>query len=237
MKRIIYDYENPHIVGRARNSFPLAKVIVAIIVISLVIALIYILFFHDSAKYKYDAKEYFAVVMGEYDTESAALTAAEEIKARGGGGYVIAEQSFGVVIAVYQSEDDALTVAKRYGYKVKSTGKYTITASRDKVKLCALPEQLFENIYSASVSLDKGEISEAAAAYALSKSVETINQYKAELVVANSGADKLLSEVEKMYNKLTLSVTKECSYSVSSRLKYCLSEVTFIYKSFLISIS
>ncbi|MCH5164162.1 MAG: hypothetical protein J1F36_04020 [Clostridiales bacterium] len=237
MKRIIYDYENPHIVGRAKSSFPLVKVIVGIIIVSLVIALIYILFFHDSAKYRYEAKEYYAVVMGKYDSESAALTAAEEIKARGGGGYVIAEQPFGVVAAVYQSEADALTVAERYGYEVKSTGKYTITASREKVKLCALPEQLFDSIYSASLSLDKGEISEAAASYALNRAEETINEYKKELVALNSSADKLLSAVEKMYDKLTLSILKESSYSVSSRLKYCLSEVTFIYKSFLISIS
>ena len=237
MKRIIYDYENPHIVGRARNSFPLAKVIVGIIIVSLIIALIYILFFKDSAKYRCEAKEYFAVVIGEYDTESAALTAAEEIKARGGGGYVISERPFCVAIAVYQSEADAITIAERYGYAIKSTGKYTITASHDKVKFCTLPEQLFDTIYSASIALDKGEISEAAAFYALNRAEETINEYKKELVAINYGVDKLLSEVEKMYNKLTLAVSKESSYSVSSQLKYCLSEVTFIYKSFLISIS
>lgn len=245
MKRIIYDYDNPHIVGKSKSSFPLAKVIVAIIVISLVVALVYVLFFKKTA-HSHACKEYFAVIMGEYNDENTAYAAAEEMKSKGGGGYVCEGEKFGVVACVYQNEADADAVAERYGAKVVATGKYTLTAdlgsdekSLGAVRLCSLPETLIDEVYELARALDGDEISSEAAECALDGIIEDFNESKSELDELHKifFGDRLLDGAEKMYDSVANEFDRECSFSTSSRLKYILGSVTFIYKNFLISIT
>ncbi len=247
MKRIIYDYENPHIVGKASRSFPLAKIIISIIVIFFAIALIYILFFRKPS-YKLESKEYFSVVSGEYESETEASRAAEEIKSRGGGGYVAPNGKYEVVVAVYDNRDDADAIATRYGYIIKDLGRYTLGAdlddaelSRKALKLCVFPEQIFDSVYETLNSIGKGELSADAAEYSLEQLSETLSQKHDELkvLIEKYPSDKLLLSADEMYERLFASATeaKQAGYTVSVRLRYWLIELTYIYKNFLITIS
>lgn len=244
MKRIIYDYDNPHIVGRAKRSFPLGKVIVAIIAVSLVVALIYILFFRDS-KVRGESREYYSVVTGVYEDKGDAFSAAREIRLKGGGGYVTDESPYGVIASVYKSKEDALTIAERYGWEVVSTGSYGLksdyggNSGQAELRLCMMPEELFDPIYELAVMLDKGETSEAATDKALSALTDEVEARLSELesLKEKNKSSVLLSEAVKMYDKISEALTRESAYSMSSRVKYCLIEVTYIYKSFLKSVS
>lgn len=244
MKRIIYDYENAHIVGRAKHKFPLAKIIIAIIVVSLLVALIYVFFFRKTS-HESESKEYFVVVSGCYEDENDAKKDAETIKSKGGGGYIINESEYEVIVSVYKSQEDALSVAKRYGYEVKSTGIFAIKAnlsnvsiSKEAVRLAKLPEILFEDVYDASVSFDKSEISLDAALHAVSLAQETLSEFCEKLDEIKNGEDKLIIKIKEMYSRLDNALIRVVDGgSVSSRLKFCLIEVTYIYKNFLNAIS
>lgn len=235
MKRIIYDYENPHIVGRSKHSFPLGKVIVAIIVIALAIALIYIIFCKKSSHKKYEAKEYYTVSAGSYSDRSAAENAAKSLKTAGGAGYIAEGEQFVVVAAVYSSRSDADSVAKRYGYLVAGTGSFEAEFSEEAAYMVALTEQAFDEIYKASVSLDKGEISKEAALSLADKQYERIAESKDELDRCKS--DRLFSELSLMYEKILSALKSAKEGQASWQLKYCLVDITFIYKNFFKSIS
>ncbi len=243
MKRIIYDYENPHIVGRANKSFPLAKVIVAIIVVALLVALVYILFFRKTSYYV-ENKGYFSVVSGEFDSESEAIRAAAEIKSRGGGGYVVKESKYEVIVAVYDSKKSADAVAERYDYTVKDLGEYSLEINFADPSLCkeaaeiyAFPQQIIDTLFSESISLDTGELSSVAVLHSLDKLGESvdINYDRLTKIKNKYSSDNSLKQCTTMYEKIksALSNVKEGEYTISVSLKYCLTELTYIYKNFL----
>ncbi|MBR2970607.1 MAG: hypothetical protein IKC48_02280 [Clostridia bacterium] len=239
MKRIIYDYEKPHIVGRARGSLRGARTIVFILAISLAVTLIYVLLFKDKS-IKSEAQVFYAVISGQYDNEIEAASAADQIRQKGGGGYI---ESGEVVVAVYPSDTEAQAVADRYGYKVVSTGEYKPKLRYDdkevgnKVqRLLLLPEEIFESIYSATVALDSNQLSEAAALYVLQGTIKKLNSAVIEIeeLKEKYSSDKLLDELLVAYSDLASSLSEQSSYSFSSRLKYCGAKVVFTYKKLLI---
>lgn len=241
MKRIIYDYENPHIVGKASKSFPLAKIIVTVIVIALAVALIYILFFRKTSYY-IENKAYYTVVSGEYDSESEAIRAAAEIKSRGGGGYVLKGSKYAVIVAVYDSRENAEAVADRYDYRVNEIGKYTLKVEIDNeygkeaAELSAYPQQIIDTLYTTSISLDKGELSSAATLYSLDKLIESVdeNTVRVSKIKGKLYSNDLIDRIEIMYGKLKSSLSNAgAEESVSVGIKYCLIELTYIYKNFL----
>ncbi|MBR2967610.1 MAG: hypothetical protein IKC35_02380 [Clostridia bacterium] len=239
MKRIIYDYEKPHIVGRAKGSFSKAKIIVAILIFGLLIAAIYVLFFRTSSV-TLSCTEFFAVaVKGKEDVN----VTAEQIKILGGGGYV---DNDSVIVCVYPSKQDAEKVASRYGYTVESLGKFKVKIdyssdelSNQVAKLCSLPEKIALELYQYVVSLDKGELSEAAALLAIENTLELINE---NLELTNSllvdyPKDKLIKDARQALEQISTALSEQNFYSVSSRLKYCLTSVVYINKNLLISIT
>ncbi|MBE5730500.1 MAG: hypothetical protein E7350_00935 [Clostridiales bacterium] len=239
MKRIIYDYEKPHIVGRARGSSRGARTIVFILAISLAVTLIYVLFFKDKSV-KSEAQTFYAVISGQYDNEIEAVSAADQIRQKGGGGYIADGE---VVVAVYPSDTEAQAVADRYGYKVVSTGEYKLRLRYDQretgeqvQKLYMLPEEIFESIYSATVALDSNQLSEAAALYVLQSATKKLNSAVVEIeeLKQEYSSDKLLDELLAAYSDLASSLSEQSPYSFSSRLKYCGAKVVFTYKKLLI---
>ena len=236
MRRIIYDYDSPHIVGREKRSFSAAKIVIGILIVAVAVALVYILFFRKE-RVKHDCKEYFVVVAGEFSDKESASRSAAEISARGGAGYIVEGEKYEVIVSVYLKENDAEAVAARYGYAARSAGKYVVsygaeeTAISETLSLC---ESLIDRIYDLSVSLDKGEIFLSAAVYALENFDLTVLQ---DADGQERLSDKHYEAVRSVREELAAETDKFGSVSGASELKNCLCRVTFIYIKFLKAIS
>lgn len=207
--------------------------------ISLAVALIYVFFFKDK-NVKSEAQVFYAVISGKYDNQIEAVSAADQIRQKGGGGYIVDGE---VVVAVYPSDGEAQAVADRYGYKVVSTGEYRLRLRYDQreigeqvKKLYMLPEEIFDSIYSATVALDSNQLSEAAALYVLQNATKKIDSAVCEIeeLLQKYPSDKLLGELLIAYSDMASSLSEPSSYSFSSRLKYCGANVVFTYKKLLI---
>lgn len=239
MKRIIYDYEKPHIVGKAKGGFSKAKIIVVIIILALLIAVVYTLFFRSSSV-TLNCAEFFAVkISGQENVD----VTAEQIKLLGGGGYI---DDNTIVVCVYPTKQDAQAVADRYGYMVESLGKYKVKIGYSSIdvcnkvaQLCLVPEQIALELYQCVVSLDKGELSEAAAMLALENAVKIAGDSFEQIkdLSIDFPKDKLIEGVFYALEQISYALSEENFYSISSHLKYCLIRVAFIYKNLLISIT
>ncbi len=241
MKRIIYDYEKPHIVGRARGTGSLAKIIIGVLVIFFLILLAYVVFFKAENSSSVEAESVFLVYL-EAESESDAQAESEIIKSMGGGGYV---EKSRVYVAVYLAEDEAKTVAQRYDYNVEKIENSLVSADRfggdnKKVtKLLQYPLDALKNLNSVCILLDKKEVSEDAALYALydlkNNAVENLSDIKK--LIEDYSSDNLLNETKTSYENIIKVLESKNQYSVSSRLKYCQIEIAFIYRNLLKTIS
>ncbi len=229
MKRIIYDYKNPHIVGRAKGSLRIGRLIIGIIVVSLVVARVYILFFRKGG-YRRETREYFVAVAGHYQTENEAVRAAAELRLRGGGGYVVEKSGYSVIAAAYESEDDAVKVAERYGYSVEGTGSFIIYEEGELIELCTLPERIFSSLSTVADDLDRGMLSSDAAAYAVEEAQKAVALEKEK---APAGEDKTSVGINKMLAELISAL--EAGGRIN--LRYCLIDIAYTYRKFLIYIS
>lgn len=240
MKRIIYDYENPHIVGKAKRAFSIAKLIVAIIVVSLIIALVYILFFRGDKSC--ESKGYFMLVAGSFDSRAPADSLASELKSRGGGGYVLEENGYEVIAAVYLSGDEAETVAKRYGWQVKRTNKTTVTfdekraLSKKAASFCLYPETVIEEVYIIALKLDKGELSASAAVKQVSE-VQGKLQSKLTECEKCGLSDKLTQKFTSAYKDMDKFFCGVDEKAAPSSIKYSLIGITLTYNTLLIDLS
>lgn len=241
MKRIIYDYEKPHIVGRARGTGSLVKIIIAVLLIFFLILLTYVLFFKQENTSSVEAEPLFLVYL-EAESESDAQAESEIIKSMGGGGYVANSR---VYIAVYLAEDEAKTVAQRYDYNVEKIENSLVNADRfgeDNQKVTELlkyPLEALKNLNSVCILLDKKEISEDAALYVLNDLKNSVAENLSDIkeLIEDYSSDNLLNETKISYENMIKVLETKNQYSVSSRLKYCQIEIAFIYKNLLKSIS
>lgn len=237
MKRIIYDYENPHIVGREKKTFSVIKLIVIILAISLAVTLIYIIFFKD-ASYSCESKSYYMLVVGTYDNDSVARDAAEQIRQRGGGGYILNDEGYSVIASVYLNRSDALAVANRYGWQVRNTPKVKLkfemsqkTLSQKAAFFCAYPEKVIEELYNIAISMDKNEISVDSAAKAIETLKGELQRYINDLKKYENSFSGKYQSIFNVYDTIckTLQDINDLS---SSKLKYGLIEITCVYESF-----
>lgn len=230
MKRIIYDYQNPHIVGKAKGSLKLGRVIVCIVIVALAVALIYILFFRKSG-YRCNAKEYFVAVEGRYQTEAEANKAASVLRSKGGGGYIVNDGEYVVIAAAYEEEADAIKVANRYSYAVEGTGSFTFYGESDMIDICTLPERIFSSLSPVADDLNKGLISSEAASVAVEAALYEVEQTKERLSSDYGGTfgDKAKEMMDKLSSALTV--------GAQINLRYCLIDIALSYKNFLIYIS
>lgn len=120
-----------------------------------------------------DGDTYYALAVDKYDKESYASITADELRQLGGGGYVIYDNDYYLIASVYASKEDAETVLARIKTSASSTAQiYTITLSTPKLNwvsgdaegevesILKYGKELFAGLYSVSVSLDGGEITE-----------------------------------------------------------------------------
>lgn len=191
---------------------------------------------------------YYAISMSFFDNGSTAAISADELRQNGAGGFVISDNGgYYLVASVYANKTDAQKVKDRLSSKDVSI--YEIVIGEPSLKWCASNEldtvvsalkyadTIYKQLYSISVSIDSGELSEY---YARDKirillgNIQTIMSdfekkvdYKGHIEKINIKAE-IAASIAMLENLLNTSLAR---YSLVSDIRYTYTAILIGHKN------
>lgn len=191
---------------------------------------------------------YYAISMAQFDNGSVAAISADELRQNGAGGFVISDDGkYFLIASVYSSKSDAQKVKEKLASKDVSI--YEIEIGLPSLKWCASGEMdsvlnalkyadtIYNQLYSISVSMDKGELADN---YAREKirlllnnietliaDFETKVDYRGHSEKTNIKAE-LAASIAMLDNLLNTSLAR---YSLVSDIRYTYTAVLMGYKN------
>lgn len=139
-----------------------------------------------------DGKTYYFLCTAETEDKTQCLLSAQNAMGRGGAGYVYNDGKYRIIAAVYNKESDVKTLVtvnadSFYFSLTLRGGDY---ASGDKAVIEYLTGEWFSVVSAASTELDRGNITESAAEYAVSSACDKLRG-----LAENAKSDRLKSAV------------------------------------------
>ena len=250
MKRIIYDYERPHIVGRKHFTVRAVKgmpLIAAAIIIGLIAALTaaYFLFFRTGqATSRFD---YYYLITGEYENSALAAAKADEVKRAGGAGYLYSDGKLKVCLFVYPLKSDAEAVAARLTeqgkscavvkveavpVKIKNNSKEVVSAFK---KAARYPDELIKKFYDYALKADKSEVAESLILYEAVNAADTLLSEAGEMekLLKQTAAGEAFELLVKFYREAEQVLRGlKAGASFKTDLKYSLCQIVDLYTKF-----
>jgi hypothetical protein len=196
----------------------------------------------------------FAIQMGAFTDEENAKAFSQELKTRGGAGYIFKDEFYRVMAIGFQSEEDARQV--RYDLKEDEIEShiYKITTAGVDMEITATPEnvteirsafEMWEDKYRSMeeiiVSLDSGAIAPLEAADKIRMLKMEMEQKRDKLQEKNSNQNNnvILAGLVGLYDDscqlldIILSDNTNDKVAISSKIKYTYIEMLMQYKDYM----
>ncbi|MDE6201528.1 MAG: hypothetical protein K2M47_06610 [Clostridiales bacterium] len=139
-----------------------------------------------------DAKTYYFLCTAETEDKTQSLVSAKNTMDRGGAGYVYNDGKYRIIAAVYNRESDVKTLvtinADSFYFSLGLPGGNY--ASGDKAVLDYLTGEWFDAVSDAATELERGNITESAAEYAVMRAVDKLHG-----LAENAKSSKLKSAI------------------------------------------
>lgn len=197
-------------------------------------------------KAEINQKQYYAVQIGNFPSETQAVTAAESIKILGGGGYIVNDGTYRIIAAVYPDENLAVSVMA--GITEFSAQQYIINVPKirlnfdDKAiseavkKSIALWNDVYQKLYNISLSLDKGEIIQSSAKLQIKTLQDSISEHitaYANLTEGESRLDhiRIKAGMMSLVASLNSLSSPQTEKDLSSQIKYVYTKILTEYRS------
>lgn len=207
---------------------------------------------------KIEPISYFAIQIGAFNGYDNAKLLAQEIKQKGGAGYIIEDDYFRVMAMAYTTEDDAQTVKNQLKeqevesqiYKMTCPGvNMEITATREKIDGIKLSFQIWnEKLSQLGELIRELDTNKTTSEMALNKlqgirdELEAHREKISEYVAANEG-NAILEELQKLYQSQISNMDEILQknpadrVAISSDIKYNYIDMIFQFKKYIEMIS
>ncbi|HHU79222.1 MAG: SPOR domain-containing protein [Caldicoprobacterales bacterium] len=203
---------------------------------------------------KTNALTIYAIQMGAFTDGSNAEAFAQELRNKGGAGYILDDGFYRVMAIGFQSEEDAQKVRKglkdddieAHVYKMAASGvNMEITATKDNVAAISSAYESWEKNYRSLediiVSLDSGSVSPIEASDRIRAIKTEMGQMKNQLqeISSNQSNNAILSGLAALYDSSCQSLDKVLSKNVddkvaiSSVIKYTYIDMFMQYKDYM----
>ncbi|HHY83551.1 MAG TPA: SPOR domain-containing protein [Clostridiales bacterium] len=204
---------------------------------------------------KANALTMYAIQMNAFSDKSNAEAFAQELKSKGGAGYILDDGFYRVIAIGFKNEQDAKQVREElkadgiesHVYKIATAGaNMSITATRDNVSAISSAYELWEEKYYSLediiLNLDKGNIS-SSEAYNNIKEIKTELEAKRdqlkELYDNQNNNNIVLAGLVTLYENSCLSLDKILSINsmdkvaISSEIKYTYVDMLMQYMDYM----
>ena len=203
---------------------------------------------------KANALSLYAIQMGAFADEENAEAFSQQLKKRGGAGYIYNNGFYRVMAIGFQSEDDAKQVRdelraediESHVYKLATGGAdMQITATQENVDIIrsayGIWEEKYRSLEEIIVSLDSGAISPSEAVDKIRETKTEMELKKEKLQEINAGQNNnaILAGLVELYNGSCLSLDKVLSknsndkVAISSEIKYTYIDMLMLYKDYM----
>ncbi|HEY8423772.1 MAG TPA: SPOR domain-containing protein [Clostridia bacterium] len=190
-------------------------------------------------------KQYYAVQIGSYASESQALQASQTVRQLGGGGFILVDGSYRIIAAVYPEEEQALSVMANAGQY--SPEKYVIVVpeivlnfSNKQIKEITQKalsqwDDMYKRLYDHAIKLDKAQTTEAAVLLDIQRAYDDLNallneytritkdQTRVEHIYIKNGLKNILAALKTLLNART-------EGNLSADIKYAYTKILIDYK-------
>lgn len=194
------------------------------------------------------ASDYYALSAGYFDSLTSAENAANNIKVRGGAGYIHSDRTYIVLAALYKDKDSANKVAVRMGstfsvYKIHLPA-FKLPTSGDSAQDAKIKAAIqvfydsFEELYDICIQLDSGALQESGAAARLKAQMLQVAQVKLALdSVSHPSHAFIMLRAELLSLSINLNLLEDyqsLGYSLSVSVKYYLIRSVLNLRNFIL---
>ena len=140
---------------------------------------------------KYDGKTFYMLATAATDDRDEALLLATDAKSRGGAGFIYNDGSYRIIAAAYERESDAKTLVSvnANSYYFPLSVPTADLSDNDISLLDYLTGEWFATAHTAANERDRGNITDAAAEYAVAKACAELSRR------ASDGSSLLAQEI------------------------------------------